>query len=402
MAVTTTETLATGLMSETTTTLVYLPALASEAMGQVLLQIERAFGDAGVLVGVPQGSEQTSSIYGSRLSIKTYESDGAEPGEWLLNAASYRHAFALAQQHGATHVMLLGPEAQTVSAEGMRGLVGAVEGGADLALAHYELPARSGLVNTAILYPLTRALFATGVRFPLAIDLCCSKRMMERMAGSAQRSLMTEHKGAIMWPVPEAAMANFTITEVNVGERGLPQPDALDPNAVLAQVAGALFAEIEAKAAYWQRARTAEVVTEGVRPQLEAAPESDETLDGMLSAFHLAYANLHEIWGLVLPPQSLLGLKKLSVISRASFKMSDALWARIVYDFLLAYRLRTINRGHLLGALTPLYLAWVLSHLLQLSEGLSAEALGEAAAAAFEADKPYLVSRWRWPDRFNP
>ena len=23
-------------------------------------------------------------------------------------------------------------------------------------------------------------------------------------------------------------------------------------------------------------------------------------------------------------------------------------------------------------------------------------------AAAFEADKPYLVSRWRWPDRFNP
>ena len=57
MAVTTTETLATGLMSETTTTLVYLPALASEAMGQVLLQIERAFGDAGVLVGVPQGSE---------------------------------------------------------------------------------------------------------------------------------------------------------------------------------------------------------------------------------------------------------------------------------------------------------------------------------------------------------
>ena len=26
----------------------------------------------------------------------------------------------------------------------------------------------------------------------------------------------------------------------------------------------------------------------------------------------------------------------------------------------------------------------------------------EAVAAAFELDKPYLVSRWRWPDRFNP
>jgi hypothetical protein len=26
----------------------------------------------------------------------------------------------------------------------------------------------------------------------------------------------------------------------------------------------------------------------------------------------------------------------------------------------------------------------------------------EQLAAAYEAGKPYLVSRWRWPDRFNP
>jgi hypothetical protein len=86
--------------------------------------------------------------------------------------------------------------------------------------------------------------------------------------------------------------------------------------------------------------------------------------------------------------------------------MSDSLWARIVYDFILAYRLRTINRGHLLGALTPLYLAWVASHLLLISgarpETTAPEKHIEALAAAFEIDKPYLVSRWRWPDRFNP
>jgi hypothetical protein len=86
--------------------------------------------------------------------------------------------------------------------------------------------------------------------------------------------------------------------------------------------------------------------------------------------------------------------------------MPDALWARIVYDFILAYRLRTLHRGHLLGALTPLYLAWVASHLLLTSttgaETMAPEKHIEALAAAFEADKPYLVSRWRWPDRFNP
>jgi hypothetical protein len=121
----------------------------------------------------------------------------------------------------------------------------------------------------------------------------------------------------------------------------------------------------------------------------------------MIDSFRLAFTNLQEIWSLVLPPQSLLGLKRLSALPPASFSMPDSLWARVVYDFLLAYRLRTINRGHLLGAMTPLYLAWVASHLLQSAQS-DPERHIEAVAAAFEADKPYLVSRWRWPDRFNP
>jgi hypothetical protein len=122
----------------------------------------------------------------------------------------------------------------------------------------------------------------------------------------------------------------------------------------------------------------------------------------MLQAFRLAYTNLQEIWSLVLPPNSLLGLKRLAATDAAAFRMPDSLWARIVYDFLLAYRLRTINRGHLLGVLIPLYLAWVASHINITASGAHTERHIEAVAAAFEAEKTYLVSRWRWPDRFNP
>jgi len=122
----------------------------------------------------------------------------------------------------------------------------------------------------------------------------------------------------------------------------------------------------------------------------------------MVDTFHLAYNNLLEIWSLVLPPQSLLGLKRLSVLPAADFNMPDSLWARIIYDFILAWRLRTLNRGHLLGALTPLYLAWTASHLTLIRNGTLPEQHIEELARVFEADKPYLVSRWRWPDRFNP
>ena len=84
------------------------------------------------------------------------------------------------------------------------------------------------------------------------------------------------------------------------------------------------------------------------------------------------------------------------------------LWARTVYDFLLAYRLRTVPRADLLDpALTPLYQAWVASHLRAVRSGrlcrLQPNSLVEELRAALsKADKPYLIARWRWPDRFNP
>ena len=84
--------------------------------------------------------------------------------------------------------------------------------------------------------------------------------------------------------------------------------------------------------------------------------------------------------------------------------MPDDLWVRIVYDFALGHRLRTISRDHLLRSITPLYLGWIASYALEMETAGPAEieARIERLARAYEASKPYLVSRWRWPDRFNP
>jgi len=204
-----------------------------------------------------------------------------------------------------------------------------------------------------------------------------------------------------MWPVSEAAVAGYAIAQVEAGLRTLPQPAGEDLNSLLALVAGSLFADVDAKAAFWQRSRMAQTVRGNEAATRTQAVGADE-VQPMVEAFRLAYGNLQEIWSLVLPPQSLLGLKRLSAMPADAFLMADSLWARIVYDFVLAYRLRTINRGHLLGALTPLYLAWVASYIRLTNAGTDPERHIEALASAFETDKPYLVSRWRWPDRFNP
>jgi hypothetical protein len=161
---------------------------------------------------------------------------------------------------------------------------------------------------------------------------------------------------------------------------------------------------MERNAAFWQRTRVS-VAVPVIGEPFPLSPDSAAVdIRAMVQSFQLGNRELQEIWSLVLPPSSLFELRKLSRLPVEQFQMSDELWVRIVYDFALAHRLRTISRDHLLRSMTPLYLGWVASyaHDLTLAEAMSAERRLERLSLAYEADKSYLVSRWRWPDRFNP
>lgn len=375
--------------------LVWLAPLSPEQLEVMIGRLAGLFLPDDLLIACQNGFAQDSWPGVHVLAAPTTNTI------WALTAADFVHAYDLAKQHEARNILMLGPECASLTPAALRQLTNSVlAGSTDLALPHYSLPPNTGLVNSAILYPLTRALFATRVRYPIAIDLGLSLHMAERLASAGQRFTAAGQNDAMLWPVAEAAIAGCTIDEFEVGSRAIPQPPDTDIRTILAQVAGSLFADVEAKAAYWQRARRLPAARVALAPQPGAGHIAD--VASLVEGFRLAYNNLLEIWSLVLPPHSLVGLKRLSTLEPAAFRMPESLWARIVYDFLVAYRLRTINRGHLLGALIPLYLAWVAGHVNLTSSGVDPERHIEAVAAAFDADKPYLVSRWRWPDRFNP
>ena len=377
--------------------LISLPPQSSDALHTTLANLTLAFPHRNLLLATPADSPAPPQLATTTLRLLTYPPAATSTIELVVPPSRFIETHSLAQQHQAANCLLLGPGAEALPPTLLRNLASDT---ADLILPQYHLGAREGLVNSAILYPVTRALYGTRPRFPLAVDLGLSLRMAERLANTAQRYLASGQQEAILWPVAEAAAANFLIAEVDGCPRQLPQPASLDLNALLAHVVGSLFADIDAKATYWQRARPAQP-PQPLRETPNATPGIPDVTP-MLEAFRIAYINLADIWSLVLPPNSLLGLKRLSQMPPTAFHMSDTLWTRIVYDFALAFRIRTIHRGHLLGALTPLYLAWVASHILLTDAGTTVEQHISDLAATFERDKPYLVSRWRWPDRFNP
>jgi len=373
-----------------------LPPLAQDQLESILSRLTGMVAPEELLVASQNG------VSAEAYSPLTVVDAPATRISFTQTAADYVNAAELARKYDARAILMLGPDAGSLSSTALHNLVAAVlDGSTDLALPFYDLPPNAGLINSAILYPVTRALFATRARFPLAIDMGLSRRMADRMAAAGQRFTGIGQDDAILWPIPEAVVADCSLAEFEVGSRALPQPPDPDIRTLLGLVTGSLFSDVEAKAAYWQRPRR-------LPPARVSLPAATRYTDGssdvgsMVEGFRLAFNNLQEIWSLVLPPHTLLGLKRLSATEPASFRMPENLWARIVYDCLIAYRLRTINRGHLLGALIPLYLAWVAGHINITNSGGDPERHVEAVAAAFDADKPYLVSRWRWPDRFNP
>ncbi len=330
------------------------------------------------------------------------------PRPWMSQAMTTETIISLAIQANAHACTVLGAEAcdaqESFTGDRLQLLLGpCLDGGLDLVMPLYSTQAYDDLLNKAILYPLTRALYGRRIRYPLADAFQISGKLMltlqERVGnGSAL------HPGRLVWLASAAANKNLKICQVYLGPRIPQNYDGIELSDALAQLAGGLFLDMEDNAAAWQRVRgSVDVPTFG---NYEVTRESTRSMDvsRMVEAFQLGVRNLHEIWSLILPPATILELKKTAALPAESFQVPDSLWARVVYDFALAHRLRNVHRTHLFGALKPLYLGWVASYVNAVSiAGVStAEERVEALARTFEAEKSYLVSRWRWPDRFHP
>ncbi|MGC8548657.1 MAG: hypothetical protein ACP5M4_03060 [Acidobacteriaceae bacterium] len=320
-----------------------------------------------------------------------------EAGPWAQISAAQRGVLSLAAELKASACVVMDADMDLLQGEGLRSLVAPVmDRQCDLVMPIYALHRYEGLLNTAILMPLTRALYCKRVQIPLAPDFAVSQRFAERTGRLGNRGLL--------WPSITAAQETMQVGQVHLPAHHRTPMEGLDLTTVLTQIAGSLFQEVEQTAAVWQRGRSAQATPVWGQATSAEKPADAIEVRPMIESFQLAVRNLDELWQLVLPPVTLLELKHLARSTPDNFKMADRLWARIVYDFALAHRLRAISRTHLMGALTPLYLGWVASYVQEVAAMTMEQVVQrqEQLARAFEENKPYLVSRWRWPDRFNP
>jgi len=269
----------------------------------------------------------------------------------------------------------------------------------DLVAPCYARHPFEGMINRAIVYPLVRALYGKQIRNPMGPDFGISSRLLQRITGAPRTRPHTLPSLAA-----EAITNEMPLCQSHLGTRTYAAPDFTNLSSLLAQVLGPVFLDVERYAAHWQRARGSQPIREFGQPMYADTPANAMDVSRLIDSFQLGARNLLEVWGIVLPPSTLVELRRLARSGAAQFRMPDVTWVHVVYDFALAHRLRTISRDQMLRALTPIYLGWVASYALELEHASpeAAEQRLEKLCVVFEETKSYFVSRWRWPDRFNP
>jgi hypothetical protein len=325
---------------------------------------------------------------------------------WLRTTfESYQTLFDVSSRIGARVCGVIASDLHGVTPQWFDSLLGPpLELGFDLVAPQYARHKWEGLLNRSILSPLNRALYGKRIQNPMGPDFGLSGKLLHWVLDDRAR-LRNANPTQNFVPIVSAAVrGNFQVCQSNLAARPQLPADWMNLSSLLAQILDPLFFDMDRNAAIWQRVRGSQPVPLFGDPAPAPEPSTPVDVNRLLDSFQLGVNSLQDIWGLVLPPTSLFEIRKMTRLLPGKFRMPDELWVGIVYDFALAHRMRTISRDHLLRSFTPLYLGWIASYATEMeaADPAMVEERFERLAKAYEAGKPYLVSRWRWPDRFNP
>ena len=321
-----------------------------------------------------------------------------EPGR----VAALRAILETAQRLDAKACAVIGAGIQSAQPDRFEQFIAPVlADGFDYVSPYYVRHANEGALTKAIVSPMFRALYGVRLRQPAASGFGCSKRLAAHYLEQDLWEIEQARTGIDLRLAVAAVCGDFRTCEAVFGPRSGPTRGVpADLSTTLAQVVGALFADLEHRVDVWQRVRASSAIPVfGTPTPLDTEPPPLD-VDALVESFRLGYRELREIWTWVLPPRTLVELRRLTEVTPARLRFDGRMWAGIVYDFAVGYAFRVMPHDHLLRSLTPLYSGWLASFVVE-ARGQSAEQIDERLeqlCLAFEGEKRHLISRWRWPE----
>ena len=128
----------------------------------------------------------------------------------------------------------------------------------------------------------------------------------------------------------------------------------------------------------------------------ETPPPVSVNTDILYSSFIKGFDHYGEVWKKIFPSGEYTEIKKTKKIPKEKFYYRSDLWARILFNYAIAYRNNEIPKEMIIESMIPFYHSRILSFVnktvhMDIKE---CEEYFEKIVRVFEEEKPYLIKRW--------
>ncbi|MEW6552870.1 MAG: glycosyl transferase family 2 [Actinomycetota bacterium] len=256
-----------------------------------------------------------------------------------------------------------------------------------------------GTITNNLAFPLTQALYGRRIRQPIGGDFGFTGSLALLYSHMDVWQSDIAKFGIDIWMTTTALTEGFRICQSAMGVKihNIKDPGS-DLASMFTQVTSTIFYLMGLHEVKWMRTKgsTATRVF-GDAGHVEPSP-IEINVENLIDHFEDGFANYRELWEKVLEPANLLEVSYAAqALSPQGFSFPEKLWAKIVYDFAVAYNFDCdVPRQELVRSMVPLYCARTADNAIRTRNmtTMEAELLVQRQAEEFEWLKPYLVDKW--------
>jgi hypothetical protein len=272
-----------------------------------------------------------------------------------------------------------------------------LERGYDFVSPFYIRHKYDATITNNVARTLTQALYGKRLRQPIGGDFGLSPRLLTFLCKEDVWSTDVARFGIDIWMTTIAICEGFKVCETFLGSK---VHDPKDPAASLGpmfrHVVGTLFGMMKRYEKVWKRVKGSEpvpLVGEVQRVELENVEVS---VDALVARFREGLDHFGPVWLKVIGKESYEQLVEVAKPAPSAVEFPADLWARVVYEFAVAYQRWSGDRRSLLEMVIPIYFARVAGFVNQTREMTTeqADVLVDEQARRFEELKPFLIESW--------
>jgi glycosyltransferase involved in cell wall biosynthesis len=323
------------------------------------------------------------------------------PGGVKGKGNNFRNLFKAAVELNARAVIVVDADLKSITPSWVRYLGEPLLGRFDFVSPIYVRHKYDGTITNHIAYPLLRSLFGLRVRQPIGGDFGFSGKLARAFLAERLWNEKIANFGIDIWMTTIAIARGFNVCQAFLGTPKIhrAKDPAADLSRMFTQVVSTLFDLMIEFEYLWkdlEPSRPSSIFGFGLGTS-DQAPEVEVSTDRLFESLHEGLREHGELWRSILPLPVWTELEKILEIGEAdSFYYHSDLWARILFNFAVAYKHNGTDHERLLEALIPIYHSRVLSFVNKTrSFGVrDTEEYLENIIRVFEAEKYYLIQRW--------